>query len=58
LKNPGSKKEKSNKRKYVIRKDKYGFPVAICQLGIDVIHLNPSERTGDNIEMIIKELNL
>jgi len=52
------KKEKSNKRKYVIRKDKYGFPVAICQLGIDVIHLNPSERTGDNIEMIIKELNL
>lgn len=42
---------------YKIRKDAFDYPIAITIMGKDIIHLNPSERTCDNIEMLIGELN-
>ena len=44
-------------KKYSLRRDKYGYPIAITADGIDLIYLVPSERTGEMTETIIDELN-
>jgi len=42
---------------FEIRRDGHGFPAAIAQGGVDLIHLHPSWRTECFVYLLVDKLN-